>query len=62
VNCRSLILARLALCTSEDMFLKRQPALEKDPAPIAVKMKVNGADVDLIIDARSTLLTVEFVT
>jgi hypothetical protein len=44
------------------MFLKRQPALEKDPAPIAVKMKVNGADVDLIIDARTTLLTVELVT
>jgi xanthine dehydrogenase YagT iron-sulfur-binding subunit len=38
------------------MLLKKQPAVEKDPAPIAVKMKVNGTDVDLIIDARTTLL------
>lgn len=38
------------------MLLKRQPAVEVDPAPLPVKMKVNGEEVDLIVDARTTLL------
>jgi len=38
------------------MLLKRQPAVEKDPAPLPLKIKVNGKSVDLIIDARTTLL------